>query len=97
MASVLDAVLRPSKMATSAPSRVSKDKIEELEEAVTASATPDCTKARPSETRPTEQINESLPEKLSLPIPETASTEDLEFIIRHALGKQLTQRQIAEA
>jgi hypothetical protein len=97
MASVLDAVLRPSKMATPAPTRVSEDKVEELEEIVAASAAPDCTKAGPSETRPMEQIIESLREKLSLLIPEEASVEDLDFIIRHALGKQLTQRQIAEA
>jgi hypothetical protein len=97
MASVLDAVLRPSKMATPAPTRVSEDKVEELEETIATSATPDCTKAEPLETRPTEQIIESLPEKLSLPIPEAASVEDLDFIICHALGKQLTQRQIVEA
>jgi hypothetical protein len=97
MASVLDAILRPSKMATPAPTRISKDKVEELEEVVAASAAPDCTKAGPLETRPIEQINESLPEKLSLPIPEAASTKDLDFIIRHASGKQLTQKQIVKA
>jgi hypothetical protein len=32
-----------------------------------------------------------------LPIPEAMSTEDLDFIIRHASRKQLTQRQIAKA
>jgi hypothetical protein len=32
-----------------------------------------------------------------LPIPEAASLEDLEFIIRHASGKQLTKKQIVEA
>jgi hypothetical protein len=69
MANVLDAVLRPSKMATTAPTRVSKDKVEELEEAIAASAAPDCTKAGPSETRPIDQIDEGLPEKLLLPIP----------------------------
>jgi hypothetical protein len=45
MASVLDVVLRPSKMATPAPTRVSKDKVGELEEAIAESATPHCTKA----------------------------------------------------
>jgi hypothetical protein len=97
MASVLDAVLKPLKMATPTPTRVSKDKVEELEEVVAASAVPDCTKAGPSGTRPTEQINKVLPEKLSLPIPEAAPTEDVDFIIHHASGKQLTRRQIAEA
>jgi hypothetical protein len=61
------------------------------------SAVPDHTKAGSSEIRPTEQVKESLPEKLSPPTPKAASTEDLEFIIPHALRKQLTQRQIAEA
>jgi hypothetical protein len=41
-------------MATPAPTRVSKYKVEELEEVVAASAAPDCTKDGPSETRPTE-------------------------------------------
>jgi hypothetical protein len=90
MASVLDAVLRPLKMATPAPTRISKDKAGESEEAVVVSAAPDCTKAGPSEIRPTEHISESLPEKISLPIPEAVSTGDLEFIIRHASEKQLT-------
>jgi hypothetical protein len=77
-------------MATPAPTRVSKDKAGELEKAVDVSAAPDCTKAGPSGIRPTEQVNESLSEKVSLPIPEAVSTRDLEFIIRHASGKQLT-------
>jgi hypothetical protein len=97
MASVLDAVMKPSKVATPAPTRVFEDKIEELGEAVAASASPTRTKAGPSKTKPIEQVKEILPEKLTLLIPETASAEDLDFIICHASGKQLTQRQIAEA
>jgi hypothetical protein len=97
MASVLDAVLRPSKVATPAPTKISKGKAGELEEAIDVSAAPDYTKARPSKIRPTEQVRESLPEKISVSIPEAASTGDLEFIIRHAPGKQLSQKQIAEA
>jgi hypothetical protein len=97
MASVLDVVLRPSKVATPAPARFSTNKVGKLEEAIAARAAPDCAKAGPSEITPTERISESLPEKLSLPIPKAVSTRDLEFIIRHASGKQLTQRQIAEA
>jgi hypothetical protein len=61
-------------MATPAPTRVSKDKVEESEEVVVASVVPDCTKAGPSGTRPIEQINEILPEKLSLTIPKVAPT-----------------------
>jgi hypothetical protein len=36
-------------------------------------------------------------EKISLPTPEAVSIGDLEFIIYHASGKQLTQQQIDEA
>jgi hypothetical protein len=97
MVSVLDAVLSPSKMATPAPTRVSKDKAGESEEVIVVSAAPDCTKAGPLKIRPTEHKIESLPEKISLLIPKAVSTKDLEFIICHASGKQLTQKQIAEA
>jgi hypothetical protein len=54
-------------------------------------------KAGPSEIRPIEQVNESLSEKISPLIPKAVSTVDLEFIICHASGKQLTQKQIIEA
>jgi hypothetical protein len=84
MASVLDVVLKPSKMATPAPTRVSEDKVEELGEAVAASTAPSCAKVGPSECSPIEQVKESLQEKLTLSIPEAASTEDLDFIICHA-------------
>jgi hypothetical protein len=104
MASVLDAVLKPSKFATPVPTKVSEDKAEELEEVVTArstpgcvEATPPCAEAGPSETRPIEQAEESLPEKLMLRTPEAMSTKGLDFIVRHASRKQLTKRQIAEA
>jgi hypothetical protein len=39
---------------------------------------------------------ESVPEKLKSPAPE-ASTKELEFIVQHASGKQLSKEQIAEA
>jgi hypothetical protein len=39
---------------------------------------------------------EGAPKKVKSPTPE-ASTEELDFIIRHALGKQLSEEQIAEA
>jgi hypothetical protein len=97
MASILDAVLKPSKVATPAPTRISEDKVEELGEVVAASAFPTCAKAGPSKIRTTKKLKESLREKLTLPIPEAASTKDLEFIIHHASRKQLTQRKIAEA
>jgi hypothetical protein len=96
MANVLDAALRPSKVATLAPTKISEDKAEKLEKAIDESIAPDCAKAGPSECKPIEQVSESLPEKISLPIPEAASLGDFGYIIRHASGKQLTEEQIAE-
>jgi hypothetical protein len=73
MANVLDAVLRPSKMATPTPTRISKDKARELEKAIDVSAAPDCTKAGPSEIRLTEQVNVSVRENI---IADTRSAVD---------------------
>jgi hypothetical protein len=84
-------------MATPAPTRISKGRAKELEKAIDVSAALDCTTAKPSKIRPTEQVNESMSAKISLLIPEAVSTGDLEFIMCHASGKQLTQKQIAEA
>jgi hypothetical protein len=107
MASILDAVLKPSKVSTPASTKVFEDKNEELGEAAAASASPACAEAEPSKTRPVEQVKESLPEKLeqvkeslpkklTLPIPEAASHGDFGYIVRHASGKQLSEQQIAE-
>jgi hypothetical protein len=52
--------------------------------------------ACPSGATPVPVEKESVPEKLKSPAPE-ASTKELEFIVRHALGKQLSGEQIAEA
>ena len=96
MANVLDAVLRSSKVVTPASTRISKDKDGELEKAIDESIALDYAKAGPSECRPIEQVNDSLPEKISLPIPEATSLGDLGYIVCHASEKQLTEEQIAE-
>jgi hypothetical protein len=96
MANMLDNVLSPSKMATPAPTKICKDKAEELEKTINESIAPDCAKAGPSECRPIEQVSESLPEKISLPKLEAAYLGDLGYIVRHASGKQLSGEQIAE-
>jgi hypothetical protein len=96
IANMLDAIMRPSNVATPAPSKVSKDKAEELKKAIDETVALDYAKARPSESRPIEQERESLPEKIALPIPESASLGDLGYIVRHTSGKQLTEEQIAE-
>jgi hypothetical protein len=80
MVNVLDDVLKPLNVATPIPSRVSEDKVEELGEIVATSASPARAEARPSKTRLIEQVEESLPEKLTMSIPEGASTEDLDFM-----------------
>jgi hypothetical protein len=72
------------------------NKIEELEEAAAASTSPSCVEARPSGTKPVEQVKEGLPEKLTSLIPEASSRDDFGYIVRHASGKQLSEEQIAE-
>jgi hypothetical protein len=52
--------------------------------------------ARPLGVTPVFVEKESVPEKLKSPAPK-ASTEELEFIVRHASGKQLSEEHIAEA
>jgi hypothetical protein len=95
MANVLEAVLKPSKVAMPYSTKNSNDKSKDLKKARESTAL-DYAEAGPSESRPTEQVSESLLEKVSPQIPEAVLSEDSEFIIRHALGKQLTQKQIAE-
>jgi hypothetical protein len=94
MASVLEAILESVK--TSPPSaEVSGSKTEDVTEMITAS-TSFHAEVRPSETAPENLVKESLPEKPSAPAPEAPSRSDLNFIIRHASGKQLSVEQIAE-
>jgi hypothetical protein len=50
----------------------------------------------PSEVAPENLMKESLPEKSSVPAPEAPSQGDLDYIVRHASGKRLSEEQIAE-
>jgi hypothetical protein len=54
-------VLRPLKIVTPAPTKISKDKAGELEKATDISAASDRTKAGLSNIRPIEQVKESSP------------------------------------
>jgi hypothetical protein len=104
MASVLDAVMESVK--TSAPvsaealSTQAKDSrrtgdantTHTLAEAGPSEAPAE---ARPSETAPITLKKESVPEKSKSPAPE-APIKELEFIVRHALGKQLSEEQVAK-
>jgi hypothetical protein len=96
MANVLDAVLRPSKITTPAPTKIFKDKADELGKTIDKSASLDLGKAGPSELQPLDQNFESLPEKISLPIPKLSCLEDLGYIIHHASRKKLSKEQTAE-
>jgi hypothetical protein len=102
MASVLDIIMESSKVQTpaSAPDR----KGEIPKKSSEAGMTLDTAKAGPSapvETYASGSIpltleKESAPKKVKSPAPEMLA-EELEFIVRHASGKQLSKEQIAEA
>jgi hypothetical protein len=94
MASVLEAILESVK--TLPPSiEASGSKTEDVTEIITASTSTHA-EAGPSETSLENLVKESLPEKPSAPAPEAPSRSDLNFIIRHAWGKQLSVEQVAE-
>ena len=111
MASVLDDVMESTKVQTPASTRA-PSMSEKVTEAVTTRAEAEVEPSVPAETEPagtvgknTEQRSsdaalilekEGAPKKVKSPTPE-ASTEELDFIIRHASGKQLTKEQIAKA
>jgi hypothetical protein len=65
MASVLDAVLKSMKTPTPASAEASSEKIEDIREVVTASASSIHVEAGPSRAAPIELVEESLPEKPS--------------------------------
>jgi hypothetical protein len=52
--------------------------------------------AGPSEAAPIGLVEESVPEKSKSPAPEAPPYGDLEYIIRHTSGKQLSLEQIVE-
>jgi hypothetical protein len=104
MASVLDAVLETTRVLSPAPAK-------EAAEATTARAETEVEPLVPAEAEPaeTEQRAEQgssdaglalekkdVPKKAKSAIPE-APSEDRDFIIRHALGKRLSEEEIAEA
>jgi hypothetical protein len=94
MASVLDVILESVK--TPASARTSGEKIEDTREVVTASISSVHAEAGPSEDVPVKLVGESLPEKPTTPTPEAPPQGDLNYIVRHASGKQLSTEQVAE-
>jgi hypothetical protein len=104
MASVLDAVMESVKASTPAYARAPSAEGEILKGSAKASTARSITESGPSmfvETKPSEAApldveKEGASEESKSSVPE-ASVEELEFIVRHALGKQLSEEQIGEA
>jgi hypothetical protein len=69
MASILDAVMKSTKMPTPISTKASEDKISELRGVAATSASPICVDVGHSGSKPVEQAKEILPEKLTSPIP----------------------------
>jgi hypothetical protein len=103
IASMLDAVMESTRALTPAPAK-------KIAEAATARIETEAGPSVPTEAEPVgaEQRTEGssevglapekkdAPEKVKSPTPE-APSEDLDFIIRHASGKRLSEEEIAEA
>jgi hypothetical protein len=104
MASEMDVVLESTRVSAPAPAK-------ETAEAATVRVEAEVGPSVPTETEPagTEQRSEQgssdvglaleekdAPEKVKFPTPESP-TEELDFIIRHASGKKLSEEEIAEA
>jgi hypothetical protein len=95
MASVLDIVLESIKTSALASAEAPSEQIKDAREAAAASAANALAEAGPSEITLIALVEESAPEKSKSPTPEVPHKE-LEFIIRHASGKQLSLEQIVE-
>jgi hypothetical protein len=95
MATVLEAVLESVKTPPPSSAEASGSQTENVPEMITASTSAHA-EAGPSEVAPGNLTEESLPEKPSAPAPEAPSQGDLDYIVRHASGKQLSEEQIAE-
>jgi hypothetical protein len=104
MASVLDAVLESVK--TSAPASAEALSTQAKDSRKTGDASTAHTlaevgpseapaEAKPSETKPITLEKDSVPEKSKSPAPD-APIKELEFIVRHASRKQLSEEQVAE-
>jgi hypothetical protein len=96
MTSVLDVVLESVKAPVSASARASGEKSKDAREKITASTTTALGEAEPSKVVPIGLVEESVPEKSKSPAPEAPPYGDLEYIVRHASGKQLSLEQIVE-
>ena len=96
MASVLDTILESMKTPTAATAEVSGKKIGDTKEMITLSVAAAFAKAEPSGAATVRLTEESLPENPSATASEAPSSSDLNFIVRHASGKQLSAEQAAK-
>jgi hypothetical protein len=96
MASVLDAVLEYVKTPPPTSAEASGKKIEDAREVITAYISSIHVEAGSSEAAPEKLMKENLPERPTTPAPEAPSQSDLNYIVRHASGKQLSAEQDAE-
>jgi hypothetical protein len=112
MASVLD-VLETVKASSSTPGKIAKASKMQIEaktklteaEAAMSQASAEAGPSEPAKEKSSEigekaaeeeAIEQTLPEKAATPTPE-ASSEDLDYVIRHASGKRLSEEEIFEA
>jgi hypothetical protein len=109
MANVLDAVLETTKALSPAPTKKIVEAAKMQAKAETGQAEAKATQAKakaeagplvPTETEPAapegKTIEQIAPKKIEAPAPE-ASNKNVDYIIRHASGKKLSQEEILEA
>jgi hypothetical protein len=95
MASILEVVLESVKTPPSSSAEASESKTKEAPKMIIASTSAHA-EVGPSEAIPENRTEEILPEKPSALAPEAPSHDDLDYIVRHASGKQLIEEKIAE-
>jgi hypothetical protein len=97
MASVLDAVLETTKALSPAPTRKIAEAAKVQAEAEAGPSAPNETKAVAPEDKVDQQTSgQSMAEKAKSPVPK-ALVEDIDYIVRHASGKKLSEEEILEA
>jgi hypothetical protein len=94
--SVLDVVLKSTKMPTHASTETPNCKAKDLTEVFTASVCPTYIEVETSGAKPAELAKEGLHEKPSLSDSEAPSQVNLEYIVCNASGKQISKEQVAE-
>jgi hypothetical protein len=103
MASVLDAVIETTKALTPAPTKKATEATKNQVEAEAEPSASTETKAVVPEDKVGQQIldtgkttEQNMAEKAKSPVPE-ALAEDIDYIVRHASGKELSEEEILEA